>query len=482
MEKPNPDPRSASSSTSIADVLDKLLIEIFVRLPSVESVITCKLVSKHWLSLLSNPKFVIKFVNHKKTTQTQKQVLPWTFLSTMRLKGNDEIDNKDAKSLIEKHNKVFSSPKFSLNFLGLERLKVAATFKDLILCLDISRLDHRYYYICNPITKHWVALPPTPSPLIEYDHRDGSWAGLICEGPYYYDYDDDDHHNIDDYRFRIVVVPIPNKRIPRNRRYDPFFILNMKVFCSENCQWIDVDLRIPLNPGTGERLIPFKAVLCKGMVCIAYYKYFGMFNPFDVAPTTPSGTTLEAKGSIPLPPLFSKSKLLECGGRLISVLPNPSSRCPCYRRNKEGVTKLVNIKEGVSVSAIFKELDLNQVVDNHHNNNSDDDNEVLVSASASLCWRRYGFECLDKTGISRSILSGIRMMGIHPTNNQLLYIITHENKLLLCDRASSSLKTLGECDLLPDHLQFSNHRLELQCWPTPLPTILRSDTSKSNDF
>ncbi|KMS96705.1 hypothetical protein BVRB_8g200110 isoform A [Beta vulgaris subsp. vulgaris] len=44
---------------------DDLLAEIFCRLPRLKSVIQCKCVCKQWLSLISQPEFIARYIHHK---------------------------------------------------------------------------------------------------------------------------------------------------------------------------------------------------------------------------------------------------------------------------------------------------------------------------------------------------------------------------------------------------------------------------------
>ncbi|PQM42919.1 hypothetical protein Pyn_38024 [Prunus yedoensis var. nudiflora] len=58
-----------------------------------------------------------------------------------------------------------------------QKLFVVGACNDLVLCCP-SKLDHHEYYICNPYTKKWVAVPPPPR-----IHNYVS-VGFICD-PYY---------------------------------------------------------------------------------------------------------------------------------------------------------------------------------------------------------------------------------------------------------------------------------------------------------
>ncbi|KAJ7953624.1 F-box protein [Quillaja saponaria] len=84
---------------------------------------------------------------------------------------------------------VFSSPGFSLDFLPCYRanetcpIHIVGTSKDLMLCCESKFSLRVVYYICNPLTKHWVALPPAPQShrkeLKEYK-KGGKWRCEYC--------------------------------------------------------------------------------------------------------------------------------------------------------------------------------------------------------------------------------------------------------------------------------------------------------------
>ncbi|PQM39412.1 hypothetical protein Pyn_14378 [Prunus yedoensis var. nudiflora] len=68
-----------------------------------------------------------------------------------------------------------------LPVFGHEDLKavVLETYNDLVLCCA-GKYYQRDYYICNPYTQKWVALPPSPQ-----CHKRVVALGFICDPPYY---------------------------------------------------------------------------------------------------------------------------------------------------------------------------------------------------------------------------------------------------------------------------------------------------------
>ncbi|KAH0976714.1 hypothetical protein GBA52_026433 [Prunus armeniaca] len=82
------------------------------------------------------------------------------------------------------------TPEFKkiIRFHGLkEEPVVVGAYNDLVLCCA-SHWYQLHYYICNPYTTQWVALPPPPR------RQQKVLVGLICDVPYYNYKDDDEDH------------------------------------------------------------------------------------------------------------------------------------------------------------------------------------------------------------------------------------------------------------------------------------------------
>ncbi|KAK9924830.1 hypothetical protein M0R45_033178 [Rubus argutus] len=154
---------------SIDDLPDVVLVEILCRLLRYKFVSQCKLVSKRWCTLMSNSYFIGRFLclqsDHKQTPTMRTVINRNGFEFLPRISSSANPLNPLFKRLKSFH-----------------RLKdepvVVSTYNDLVLC-SASKCEQRDYYICNPCTLEWVALPPPPQvdqivPI-----------GLICDHPYY---------------------------------------------------------------------------------------------------------------------------------------------------------------------------------------------------------------------------------------------------------------------------------------------------------
>ena len=177
--------RKTSTSTSIQQLSDDMLFEIFCRLPC-ESAAKCKSVSKHWLSLISHLYFIPGYIcHHHQTNGNATQ--PFTLL--LESFGNivvvlSEMDKKVGVKVVD-----------LLKFLPpASELHIEAAFSDLLLvCSNDSRFWLKNtsvfdYYICNPYTKYWLTLPQLPpmtfasTPLVGFicdANLDISWYAFI---------------------------------------------------------------------------------------------------------------------------------------------------------------------------------------------------------------------------------------------------------------------------------------------------------------
>ncbi|KAJ4833926.1 hypothetical protein Tsubulata_044624 [Turnera subulata] len=172
------------------DLPEPLLLHIFYRLPQREAHI-CMSVCKYWHSLLSHPSFVESYTlleNTRRHGLSSRQRMPAT-LYFLRLDEHNKrwplthitprdrfwrINTKNSRG----HKKRWyrNSMRVSFNFLPAvssaivnQRVYCAGSSKGLVLCyeLQVNRTRGRRdllsgYYVCNPLTRKWVAVPPGP--------------------------------------------------------------------------------------------------------------------------------------------------------------------------------------------------------------------------------------------------------------------------------------------------------------------------------
>ncbi|XP_062021225.1 uncharacterized protein LOC133737736 [Rosa rugosa] len=183
---------------NIEDLLDYLLVEILCRLPC-KFVLRCKCVCKSWSTLISHPYFESRRALYLQDNCDNEQIPMFVEHSYPLADSTTELFTIDSKQTPPQLRAIDFRP---------SKLVVVATYNDLILlCETLGFLMN--YYICNPYTKQWVALPPTIlSPLTDVD------VGFICDS---------------DYRCRIV----------RFLEYEaePTFPLKVETFSSETGKW-----------------------------------------------------------------------------------------------------------------------------------------------------------------------------------------------------------------------------------------------------
>ncbi|CAL2264049.1 unnamed protein product [Prunus armeniaca] len=173
---------------NIDDLPQHLLVEILCRLPCSKIVFQCKCVSRRWLALISDPYFVLRFVSLQKCPTDDVLVEREADMDAILFysKTNNMIYGR---YLIWEYFVMVAlpakckSPNLSLSFLPCFyqttqiEPRMLGTYNDLILCSTTFKRD---YYICNPYTRQWIALPPTPQV-----HKGSGIRGFTCDHPYY---------------------------------------------------------------------------------------------------------------------------------------------------------------------------------------------------------------------------------------------------------------------------------------------------------
>ncbi|XP_074302852.1 uncharacterized protein LOC141636638 [Silene latifolia] len=414
------------------DLDDYILTQILLRLPSCATVVASSPVNKRWYSLISDPNFPVQFGNHKKKTSTFLKgsgsnideppfTLVITLLTKLRPYGNNKTNN--VSGFVTEF--MFGSPKLSLKFLPGNSFIARATFKDLVLCFDCGIFDvrggGRVYYITNPLTKQWVALPPCPR--VEYQ-----WMpAFICQSPY--------NNTQNYYNFRVVEV----RRHHRDK-------LELVVYCSEIGDWKEINLTFPKEAGpVTVNIKDLETVVCNGIIYFKNKLCLVGFDPFDV--NVICDTTLEAKV---MPPLPNFGYLLESSGQLLLV----------HTPNRRAVPWLWYQKDGIDIELqmVVWKLDPNQTP------------LVWETTFKGLCkgtGNKTESPC-NSPGFRYNIYSNY--IGVHPYNDTLIYMyLSYEEQLFLCNTRTECLTPLRS---------FSNYhlrtvqlfqRLEHQWWPTLVP-------------
>ncbi|KAL3537356.1 hypothetical protein ACH5RR_000722 [Cinchona calisaya] len=197
-----------------------LLIEVLCRVP-VKCVFRFKCVSKQWLYVISHSSFARFYIARASLFETR----PWAILSSsLNAKGSDMRDYPGQKLLGDMYSDDFKCPDTYVLPMPRSQEAYGQNYKILAvndgLVLYGWRHDSRdsmnhiaEYYICNPTTKKWFALPPP--------QRYFKWvsAGFIT---------------------RVEGGTLTSYKVVR---LDCLFrksnVLNFEIFSSETGQWVD---------------------------------------------------------------------------------------------------------------------------------------------------------------------------------------------------------------------------------------------------
>ncbi|XP_048423332.1 uncharacterized protein LOC108867849 isoform X1 [Pyrus x bretschneideri] len=229
-----------SSSKNLDHLPESLLVEILCRLPCFKSVSQCKLVSRHWCTLLSDHHFIRRFLCVQRSLENKP------IGTAISMKGEEFLNgvSPSSRPLAQLFNRIMS-----IHGLKQEPIVVGA-YNDLVLCCA-SEYSQRDYYICNPHTVQWVPLPPPPQ---VYNYVT---VGFTCDLPYY-DYKKDDQQGDiiqlnAEYKYRVVRLIDP--RVDDDDDDDDDLLsceIEAQVFFSETGEWREFVLSSPSALAVGE--------------------------------------------------------------------------------------------------------------------------------------------------------------------------------------------------------------------------------------
>ena len=226
----------------ISAVPNDVLLQIFVRLPDVQSVVRCSAVCKRWSSLISNlsNSFIRGFIQYHKGEMSSSDSLPYTMLLFL-FDGKlfYQLFSKGSKSLHRRAYKWSDSFRY-LDFLPWPRVHVQASFDDLLLLTPpIYNPRPLQYCICNSLTRRWLILPLEAPPV---PHHPNTRHGLVCK-PKNCSNDNEDVNNDDNnIRYKVVRLDTDTNSISS---VDNGYVLPFTIFCSESGKWSQSTLFAP---------------------------------------------------------------------------------------------------------------------------------------------------------------------------------------------------------------------------------------------
>lgn len=220
---------------NIDDLPGVVLVEILSRLPCYKLVFQSKCVSKRWCALISDPYFIGRFLYHLQSTAMEAPLLIRTLINPKGVELSCSPSCLSSNLLAPVFRKLMS-------FHGLKHEPIVkATYNDLVLCCED---EMEFYYICNPYTMEFVALPPSP--------RSYAWpprkapAAIICDHNYYdYTKEGTGHNTIllkADYRCKVVRI------LPFVVEEDPYQSskFTVEIFSSETGEWKESIIASPI--------------------------------------------------------------------------------------------------------------------------------------------------------------------------------------------------------------------------------------------
>ncbi|XP_050363611.1 uncharacterized protein LOC126782414 [Argentina anserina] len=410
---------------NIDDLPGVVLVEILCRLPCYKLVFQLKCVSKRWYALISDPYFIGRFLYHLQTTAVEAPVTIRTLINRKGVELSWSPSCRSSNLLAPVFRKLMS-------FHGLkDEPVVKAIYNDLVLCCE-NGMD--FYYICNPYTLEWVALPPSP--------RSYTWphkkipAAIICDGNYYdYTKEGTGHNTIllnADYRCKVVrILPFVDEANPYQSSK---FIA--EIFSSETGEWKEsiIASPVPLHLNISE-------VSCAYNGMLYWWDWFtnrhvGM-DPFMIN-SNGNGDHyklrfMEFDGEI----VKSHHETINCFGVCQGGLRM------CYYGEEE--------EDDTDDTLYVWDWREEQVCDQNG------------AGSSELCWKLTGVYSL---GLSLDSVGDY--LAIDPNNGDMLYLdVDHE--ICLCNIRTGDVSRLVEMG----NVSVDGHFLPLVLpwWPTPVPRL-----------
>lgn len=208
---------------TLEELSDNLLAEILHRLP-LRFLLQCKSLNKRFLRLISDPTFFHQRLSthHQFSPSASK---PHTLFLLFHFHSYSNHNKKMLLS-VDSNNKTHMLK--GSDFIprswpqDRDRVRVKATHHYLVLC-SAQNNCYTYYFVCNPFTKQYLALPPIPLSNREKD----AGVGFLC----------DQSRS----RFRVVHIPIIDSHVST---------LQVNMFSSETGEWGASNVTLPSNDVT----------------------------------------------------------------------------------------------------------------------------------------------------------------------------------------------------------------------------------------
>ncbi|CAI0396193.1 unnamed protein product [Linum tenue] len=415
----------------INDVLPHhLLVQVFARLPY-RTAFRSRSVCKLWLSCMhDDPWFVKRFIHHRiknrsSNREDQQQVV-----------GHVRCNLRVMLLVVTRPCGIIPhAPRFSLDFLPClagwkgtshpsSRRLIVGSSNGLLLCT----LNHEEYYICNPLTKQWLALPP-PRRRHHYVQ-----VGFICDPFYHVQYDGEDGSVTLNDRFGVKVVRLPF--FLGNEEGSPIE-MEVEIFSSQTGCWTTSTVMLP------KRL------------------RFDEYNPQIAIPHNGRLYWFVEPCDILIYDLSKNEFLLES-----HELPSFAMRSFFYWNRQLVEFKGFSLCQGSFWVGQTEKWLLR--VFNLRNG------EWFLTHDVHILHDMYCSSSLARQSVQRSY-AGIEFRSMHPVDPNVAYLSV-DGEILECDFRNRTIKVEAEIENYgQDSLQlvywFNVLTFPLPLWPTPLPRL-----------
>ncbi|BFG24404.1 hypothetical protein CerSpe_106780 [Prunus speciosa] len=412
----------------IHDLPELVLVEILCRVPCGKFIFQCKCVCKRWLTLISAPYFIDRFLrlqSHRKTPTVR----------TLISRNAEELFNR--VSLSEVFTPMLKRLE-SFDHLETEPVVVGA-YNDLILCCD-SLFDQHNYYICNPYTMQWVALPPTPTRCYDIVR-----VGFICDSPYYEEDDPDGRVIQLNAKFRCKVVRI----LPPDRQFvfdhDEYcFNFNVEIFSFETGKWSELVVSSPRGISydyLDAMAFPYNGVLYWSGHDYGYFLVLGL-DPFNDNSSTSTSSGSSNGGDIidhkcrfvvfamPVADHFVVECLGVCGGLL----------------------RMCDFDTDTKTLFVW---DLKR-----------QDHDYMVKGAGELCLSKHNVYSFDQD-MYPDDARVVERLSFDPNNDDIFYLYVDAD-VIMCNIRTRKWSKIVEKRKLNNFYFFP---FILPWWPTPVPSL-----------
>ncbi|PRQ30108.1 putative F-box domain, galactose oxidase/kelch, beta-propeller [Rosa chinensis] len=417
--------------TNINELPYVLLGEIISRLACYKLIFQCKCVSKRWCTFISEPYFIGRFLR----VQIDKQIP--TMATLINIRGEELHDRMSSLSSSMRLTQLL---KRLVSFHGFKvEPIVVATYNDLVLCCAPLN-NQSNYYICNPYTMQWVALPPPPTQF----PVTAKVVGIICDTPYYNYYKEDAGKRQiiqlnADYKCKVI-------RLLSSYEYPKNYKCKVEIFSSETGEWSET---VIISPKPWYHI--YSSIAHNGVL-------------YHLCQSTDSRTCLAG-----LDPFMIMNKITN------STTGNGVDHYKCCHVEMDttvvgGFSGDYCVVSERSLRISYFDWDTFSVYvwDLKEAEEEECHAEVVIEGTGKLCWKHTGVFSLDRDiAPDESSVSVFELIAIDPNNDDILYLNINGDLVMSNIQTRKWSVLVRESQIIDSHF----FQLQLPLWPTPIPKL-----------